>query len=211
MNITVIGTGYVGLVTGTCFAEMGNRVICVDNNREKVDLLNEGKIPIYEPGLEEMVIRNSKEGRLSFTTDIVEAVNQSLVCFIAVGTPPDEDGSADLTHVLEVAREIAQNMSDYKVIVNKSTVPVGTADLVRSEMDNILQKRKKHPLSGGAGLERLCKIVRPQGTADDLHRVWQPLQLLHPIGLVRVNGDHIHGDAPLEQHVPGSFRSLAYL
>jgi UDPglucose 6-dehydrogenase len=142
MNITVIGTGYVGLVTGTCFAEMGNRVICVDNNREKVDLLNEGKIPIYEPGLEEMVIRNSKEGRLSFTTDIVEAVNQSLVCFIAVGTPPDEDGSADLTHVLEVAREIAQNMSDYKVIVNKSTVPVGTADLVRSEMDNILQKRK---------------------------------------------------------------------
>ena len=141
MNLTVIGSGYVGLVTGTCFAEMGNRVICVDNNQEKIKMLNQGKVPIYEPGLEEMLIRNSKEGRLSFTTDLKEAVEKSLVCFIAVGTPPGEDGSADLSHVLTVARDIAASMNEYKVIVDKSTVPVGTADLVASEMKKILQQR----------------------------------------------------------------------
>lgn len=141
MNLTVIGSGYVGLVTGTCFAEMGNRVICVDNNQEKIKMLNQGKVPIYEPGLEEMLIRNSKEGRLSFTTDLKEAVEKSLVCFIAVGTPPGEDGSADLSHVLTVAKDIAASMNEYKVIVDKSTVPVGTADLVASEMKKILQQR----------------------------------------------------------------------
>ncbi|MBW6515213.1 MAG: UDP-glucose/GDP-mannose dehydrogenase family protein [Candidatus Cloacimonetes bacterium] len=141
MNLTVIGSGYVGLVTGTCFAEMGNRVICVDNNEEKINMLNQGKIPIYEPGLEEMLMRNSKEGRLSFTTDLPDAVKKSLVCFIAVGTPPDEDGSADLSHVLTVARDIAQYMDEYKIIVDKSTVPVGTADLVAGEMKKILSQR----------------------------------------------------------------------
>lgn len=141
MNLTVIGTGYVGLVTGTCFAEMGNNVICVDNNKAIIDMLNQGVIPIYEPGLEEMVVRNKQGGRLTFTTDIEKAVNNSLVCFIAVGTPPDEDGSADLSYVLTVAEEIASYMNDYKVIVDKSTVPVGTGDMVKQRVRQTLQKR----------------------------------------------------------------------
>jgi len=143
MKLAVIGTGYVGLVTGTCFAEMGNDVICVDSDSRKINLLNSGKIPIWEPGLEEMVNRNFEEGRLSFTTDIKDAVKNSLVCFIAVGTPPDEDGSADLKHVLAVARDIAKYMNDYKIIVDKSTVPVGTADLVKKEIKRILEENKK--------------------------------------------------------------------
>ncbi|MCK4312789.1 MAG: UDP-glucose/GDP-mannose dehydrogenase family protein, partial [Candidatus Cloacimonetes bacterium] len=141
MKLAVIGTGYVGLVTGTCFAEMGNDVICVDNDKKKIDLLNSGKIPIWEPGLEEMVTRNSEEGRLNFTTNIKDAVEKSQICIIAVGTPPGEDGSADLQYVLEVARDIAKYMNDYKIIINKSTVPVGTADLVKAEMQQILDER----------------------------------------------------------------------
>jgi len=127
MKLAVIGTGYVGLVTGTCFAEMGNDVICVDNDKRKIDMLNNGKIPIWEPGLEEMVKRNKAEGRISFTTDIKDAVEKSLICFIAVGTPPDEDGSADLQYVLAVAKDIATYMNDYKIVIDKSTVPIGTA------------------------------------------------------------------------------------
>lgn len=142
MNLTVIGTGYVGLVTGTCFAEMGNNVICVDNDEKKVDMLNHGQIPIYEPGLDEMVSRNKQEGRLSFTTDINEAVNRSLICFIAVGTPPGEDGSADLSYVLQVAESIAEHMNEYKIIVDKSTVPVGTGDMVKKKVQEVLKKRK---------------------------------------------------------------------
>lgn len=142
MNITVIGSGYVGLVTGTCFAEMGHNVICVDNNKKKIEMLNNGKIPIYEPGLEEMVVNNSNQGRLNFTTDIKQAVDNSLVCFIAVGTPPDEDGSADLQYVLAVAKDIAESMEEYKIVVNKSTVPVGTADLVRNQIKDVLKKRE---------------------------------------------------------------------
>ena len=142
MNIAVIGTGYVGLVTGTCFSEVGNNVICVDNDVEKINQLNAGKIPIWEPGLEEMVRRNAEEGRLSFTTDIKEAIEKSKICFIAVGTPPDEDGSADLQYVLSVAKDIATYMQDYKIIVDKSTVPVGTADLVKEQITTILEERK---------------------------------------------------------------------
>ncbi len=141
MNITVIGSGYVGLVTGTCFAEMGNKVVCVDNDERKIAMLNAGKIPIYEPGLEEMVHRNSKEQRLSFTCNLHQAVGNSSVCFIAVGTPPDEDGSADLSYVLAAAKEIAESMNEYKIIVDKSTVPVGTADIVKIEMDRVLAGR----------------------------------------------------------------------
>lgn len=141
MKIAVIGTGYVGLVTGTCFAEMGNQVICVDNNREKIDMLNSGKIPIWEPGLESMVNNNVEQGRLSFTTDIASAVKASEICFIAVGTPPGEDGSADLQYVLAVAAGIAHNMDNYKIIVNKSTVPVGTADQVKKTISDILIER----------------------------------------------------------------------
>ncbi|MBU1650897.1 UDP-glucose/GDP-mannose dehydrogenase family protein, partial [bacterium] len=131
MKICVIGSGYVGLVAGTCFAETGNDVICVDVDEKKIDMLNSGVIPIYEPGLKELVDRNTKKGRLTFSTDIDKAVKDSLILFIAVGTPPGEDGSSDLKYVLAVAKSIGQSMNGYKVVVDKSTVPVGTADLVR--------------------------------------------------------------------------------
>lgn len=141
MKVCVIGTGYVGLVAGTCFAESGNHVICVDIDVDKVEGLKKGIIPIYEPGLKEMVTRNMEEGRLSFTTDIDEAVKESLVNFIAVGTPPGEDGSADLKYVLDVARTIGRVMESFKIIVDKSTVPVGTADKVRAAIKDELAAR----------------------------------------------------------------------
>src|SRR5688572_14798862 len=127
MNIAVIGTGYVGLVVGSCFAEGGNDVVCVDNNEEKVSSLRQGVIPIYEPGLPELVERNVREERLNFTTNLSDAVRRSLVIFLAVGTPTTPSGAADLTAVFQVAREIGKAMDRYKVIVTKSTVPVGTA------------------------------------------------------------------------------------
>jgi len=132
MKICMIGTGYVGLVTGTCFAETGNDVICVDNDAEKIKLLNEGHVPIYEPGLDEMIKRNVSEGRLSFTTDLARGVKESLFIFIAVGTPSSEDGSADLSSVWSVGRAIGQHMNGYKIVVTKSTVPVGTTERVKA-------------------------------------------------------------------------------
>ncbi|ACM21272.1 UDP-glucose 6-dehydrogenase [Geotalea daltonii FRC-32] len=141
MKICIIGTGYVGLVAGTCFAESGNDVICVDVDEAKIEGLKQGVIPIYEPGLKELVIRNFAEGRLSFTTDLAAAVKVSLINFIAVGTPPGEDGSADLQYVLDVARVIGRNMEGFKILVDKSTVPVGTADKVRGVVREELQKR----------------------------------------------------------------------
>ena len=140
MRIAVVGSGYVGLVAATCFAETGNEVVTVDRDRSKIDLLNSGGIPIYEPGLEEMVQRNRAEGRLVFTTDLPGAVRSCRIIFIAVGTPPDEDGSADLKHVLAVAREIGENIDGPRIVVNKSTVPVGTADLVRAEIMKYITK-----------------------------------------------------------------------
>jgi len=142
MKLVVIGTGYVGLVTGTCFAEMGNTVTCVDIDEAKIEGLKKGILPIYEPGLEEMVLENHREGRLHFTTSIEEAVVDADIHFIAVGTPPGEDGSADLQYVLAVARELGQHMqAGYNVVVDKSTVPVGTADKVRAVIQEELDKR----------------------------------------------------------------------
>ncbi len=141
MKIAIVGTGYVGLVTGTCFAEMGTEVYCVDVNEQKIDGLKNGKIPIYEPGLEEMVHRNYEAGRLRFTTNLTDCLDDVEVLFSAVGTPPDEDGSADLRYVLDVAREIGQHMNKYLLIVTKSTVPVGTANKVKKVIQDELDKR----------------------------------------------------------------------
>ena len=141
MKITVVGTGYVGLVSGACLAEVGNDVLCVDVDPNKIKILNDGGIPIYEPGLQDMVERNRKAGRLAFTTDIEQAVAFGTVQFIAVGTPPSEDGSADLNYVLAAARNIGRHMRDYRVVVDKSTVPVGTADKVRAAIAGELKQR----------------------------------------------------------------------
>ena len=141
MKITVVGTGYVGLVSGACLADVGNDVLCLDLDASKIKILNEGGIPIYEPGLQEMVNRNHKAGRLAFTTDVEQAVAFGTVQCIAVGTPPAEDGSADLQHVLAAARSIGRHMRDYRVVVDKSTVPVGTADKVRAAIAEELKTR----------------------------------------------------------------------
>jgi UDPglucose 6-dehydrogenase len=185
MNIAVVGTGYVGLVAGACFAETGNDVICVDINQSKVDALNKGDIPIFEPGLEDLVKSNAKAKRLSFTTSIKDAVHASDTIFIAVGTPQDEDGSADLTHVLAVARAIGENMNGPKVVVDKSTVPVGTADLVKRE----IEKTSKFPvdvvsnpefLKEGAAIDdflrpdRVVVGVASEKAADVMRELYAP-------------------------------------
>jgi UDPglucose 6-dehydrogenase len=141
MKVTVFGAGYVGLVTGACLAEMGNHVLCVDVDPRKIDMLKRGEVPIHEPGLDKLIERNAAAGRLQFTTDAAAAVAHGTLQFIGVGTPPDEDGSADLQYVLAVARTIGQHMTDYKVVVDKSTVPVGTADKVRAAIAEQLAAR----------------------------------------------------------------------
>src|SRR5689334_12557371 len=141
MNVTIVGTGYVGLVTGACLADAGNNVLCLDLDRKKIDQLNQDRIPIYEPGLEAIVSRNRAAGRLKFTTDIATSVAHAELQMIAVGTPPGEDGSADLQHVLAAARSIGRHMLGYKVVITKSTVPVGTADKVRAAIIEELDKR----------------------------------------------------------------------
>ncbi|MBM3780727.1 MAG: UDP-glucose/GDP-mannose dehydrogenase family protein [Acidobacteria bacterium] len=172
MKIAVVGTGYVGLVVGACLAESGNDVICVDKDEAKVKALRRGKIPIFEPGLEELVRRNKTEGRLTFTTVLGKAVKASQIIFIAVGTPQGEDGSADLQHVLAVARDVGRAMDGYRVIVNKSTVPVGTADKVR----DIIRRETQHPFSvvsnpeflkQGAAVDDFMKPDRVVIGADD--------------------------------------------
>jgi UDPglucose 6-dehydrogenase len=143
MKIAVIGSGYVGLVAGACLAENGNDVVCIDKDAAKVRALQRGRVPIYEPGLEELVRRNRSEKRLTFTTDLPKGVRSSQIIFIAVGTPTGEDGSADLRHVLEVAKQIGKAMNGYKVVVDKSTVPVGTSEKVREAV----KKETSHPFS----------------------------------------------------------------
>lgn len=141
MKIAIVGTGYVGLVSGTCFAEMGTNVTCIDIDKAKIDALKEGRIPIFEPGLDELVKKNVREGRLSFSTSLTDSIKGTSLIFSAVGTPPDEDGSADLRYVLDVARTVGQNATDYFVLVTKSTVPVGTAPKVKAVIQEELDKR----------------------------------------------------------------------
>jgi len=172
MKIAVVGTGYVGLVVGACLAENGNGVICVDKDEQKISALLAGRIPIYEPGLEELVSRNVAEERLSFTSDLPAAVRRSDIIFIAVGTPPDEDGSADLRHVLDVAEQIGRSMNGHKVIVNKSTVPVGTAARVREVVSRTTDQQfavVSNPefLKEGAALDDFLKPDRVVIGTDD--------------------------------------------
>jgi UDPglucose 6-dehydrogenase len=185
MKIAVVGTGYVGLVAGACFAESGNDVICVDKDESKVRLLRRGRMPIYEPGLEEMVNRNRQESRLTFTTTLGKAVRESTIIFIAVGTPQGEDGSADVQHVLGVVREIAKAMNGYKVIVDKSTVPVGTSIKVRE----VVRRETTHPFSvvsnpeflkQGAAIEDFMKPDRVVIGAEDPRGAELMLELYQP-------------------------------
>ncbi|HEX3560089.1 MAG TPA: UDP-glucose/GDP-mannose dehydrogenase family protein [Pyrinomonadaceae bacterium] len=164
MNIAVIGAGYVGLVTGACFAEFGVNVTCVDVDSEKIARLNDGQIPIYEPGLDQIVVKNKQAGRLSFTTDTRSAVEQSLVIFLAVGTPPKEDGSADLRHIEDAARDIARHMNGYKVVVTKSTVPVGTGEHLR----RLISEHQKEKFN--FGIVSNPEFLREGAAIDDFMR-----------------------------------------
>ena len=198
MKIAIVGTGYVGLVTGTCFAEVGIEVTCIDIDQKKIDNLHKGILPIYEPGLEEMVTRNVDKGRLHFSTNLGEAIKDCDVAFIAVGTPPGEDGSADLKYVLAVARGIGENMTSYGVIVTKSTVPVGTAAKVRAEIEQALAKRganiefdvASNPefLKEGAAIDdflkpdRIVVGVSSERAEEVMRRLYKPFLLNgHPI------------------------------
>lgn len=165
MKVSVIGTGYVGLVTGTCLAESGNDVICMDVDAKKIGMLNSGEVPIYEPGLEELIKRNAASGRLSFTMDMVKAVRSAELIFIAVGTPPGDDGSADLKYVIGAAKEIGKHMNGYKIIINKSTVPVGTGDKVKAAITSLTKHKfdvVSNPefLKEGAAVEDFMKPDR---------------------------------------------------
>jgi UDPglucose 6-dehydrogenase len=195
MNVTVVGTGYVGLVTGACLADAGNSVFCLDVDERKIRLLKQGKIPIFEPGLEAIVQRNEEAGRLSFSTDVAASVAHGELQILAVGTPPGEDGSADLQYVVAAARSIGRHMQGYKVVATKSTVPVGTADKVRSAIQEELQKRKLKPdfsvvsnpefLKEGAAVEDFMRPDRVVVGAEDeraiamLRQLYAPFQRNH--------------------------------
>ncbi|MFZ4798050.1 MAG: UDP-glucose dehydrogenase family protein [Bacteroidia bacterium] len=198
MKIAVIGTGYVGLVTGTCFAEVGIEVICIDVDQKKIDNLKKGIMPIYEPGLEEMVLRNMEKERIKFSTNLAESIKGCEVAFIAVGTPPGEDGSADLKYVLAVAREIGQNIDEFCVVVTKSTVPVGTAEKVKAAVQGELTKRNSeitfavasNPefLKEGAAIDDFLKPdrivigVESKQAEDMMRKLYKPFLLNgHPI------------------------------
>ena len=191
MNICVVGTGYVGLVTGTCFAEFGNTVVCVDKDAGKVERLQAGEIPIYEPGLETMVQRNVRDGRLTFSTDIDRSVREALVVLIAVGTPQGDDGRADLSFVRAVAETVGRNLNSYKVVVTKSTVPAGTGRMIRSIIED--SRGEEHPFSVASNPEFLREgsaiedFMRPNrvvlGTEDEmasaiLQDLYRPLFLI---------------------------------
>lgn len=191
MHIAVVGTGYVGLVTGTCFAEFGVDVICVDIDQSKIDTLNSGGVPIYEPGLDSLIVKNVKEGRLTFTTDLKSAIEKSLVIFIAVGTPPLADGSADLSYVETVAKSVAEFLNGYKVVVNKSTVPVGTGQWVKG----IIQKHRREDyrvsvvsnpefLREGSAIEDFMRPDRVVIGAEDAEAIAIMRDLYAPLYLI---------------------------
>src|SRR5437867_2943964 len=213
MKLTIIGTGYVGLVTGTCFAEVGHQVICVDNDAQKVELLRQDKMPIYEPGLEEMVHENAASGRLQFTNSTPEGVEKSDVIFIAVPTPPLADGSVDLSFIEKVAREIAQSMTSYKVVVDKSTVPVKTGDKVAETIKRYCKARVdfdvvSNPefLREGFAVEDLMRPdrivigVRSQRPVSALREIYAPFDA--PIIVTDINS------AELIKHASNSFLAL---
>lgn len=213
MRLTIIGTGYVGLVTGTCFAEVGHRVICVDNDAEKVGILRAGGIPIYEPGLEELVRKNTAEGRLSFTTSTAEGVENSEVVFIAVPTPPLPDGSVDLSYIEKVAREIAGAMTGYKIIVDKSTVPVKTGDKVAETIKRYCKAKVEFDvvsnpefLREGFAVEDLMQPdrvvigVRNQRPVPSMMEVYAPFKA--PVVITDINS------AELIKHASNSFLAL---
>lgn len=195
MRITIFGTGYVGLVTGACLAHSGNHVVCVDIDADKIERLNRGEIPIYEPGLETLVHDNVAAGRLRFTTDAVEAIEHGMLQFIAVGTPPDEDGSADLKYVLKVAQTIGEHMNDYRLVITKSTVPVGTSDKVREQVGQSISERgvsvefdvASNPefLKEGAAIDDFMKPDRVvvgvdnERAADHLRALYAPFNRQH--------------------------------
>ncbi|MGB7754545.1 MAG: UDP-glucose/GDP-mannose dehydrogenase family protein [Salinisphaera sp.] len=195
MRITIFGTGYVGLVTGACLAHSGNHVVCVDIDEDKIARLNRGEIPIYEPGLETLVHENVKAGRLRFTTDAREAIDHGMLQFIAVGTPPDQDGSADLKYVLKVAETIGQHMNDYRLVITKSTVPVGTSDRVREQLAQAISAREatlefdvaSNPefLKEGAAIDDFMKPDRVvvgvdnERAADHLRALYAPFNRQH--------------------------------
>jgi UDPglucose 6-dehydrogenase len=195
MNITVIGSGYVGLVSGTCFAEMGNKVTCVDISVEKIEKLKNGIIPIFEPGLEQMVLKNVKNKNLFFTTELAEALIESEIAFIAVGTPMGDDGSADLQYVLAVAKSIGETMRKRLVVVDKSTVPIGTADKVKATIQNELNKRDSHLefdvvsnpefLKEGAAIADFMKPDRVVIGSDSEYAIEKMKQLYHPFCMSR--------------------------
>lgn len=191
MNICMIGTGYVGLVTGACFAEFGVKVICVDQDASKIDRLRRGEVPIYEPGLTELVKKGLREGRLSFTTDIAQGVEQSLVLFIAVGTPPRGDGSADLSAVEAVAETIARHMNGYKVVVTKSTVPVGTGERLRAIIGRSQTERRDFDVASnpeflreGAAIEDFMRPNRVVIGAESDHAIAILRDLYRPLYLI---------------------------
>src|SRR5487761_2467633 len=195
MRITIIGTGYVGLVSGACLADLGNDVMCLDIDPRKIETIRSGEMPIYEPGLKEIVLRNVEAGRLQFTTNVKLAVHHGLVQFIAVGTPPDEHGCADLSQVLTAAKAIAEVMTEHRIVVNKSTVPVGTAGKVHSVLRETLQARGmdlpfavvSNPefLKEGAAIEDFTRPDRIVIGSDDVHatevlrRLYAPFERNH--------------------------------
>jgi UDPglucose 6-dehydrogenase len=191
MRIAVVGTGYVGLVTGTCFAEFGVNVACVDVDAEKISVLQKGRVPIFEPGLEEMVRRNMAEGRLSFSTDLKSEVEKAQVVFIAVGTPQRDDGSADLTHVRDVARGIGRAMNDYKVVVTKSTVPMGTGAMIREIIQNEVSPPVEFSVASnpeflreGSAIEDFIRPNRVVIGADDPRAISILKELYNPLYLI---------------------------